>query len=168
MADTLAPSLALLLESAFAVAMLVAAGFDIAWRRLPNWLTAAVALAFLPWAWAVGASGIGFAIALGLGAVVLAIGYGLFAAGIIGGGDAKMAAAIALWIGLSPTFIFDILRFFLIMSLAGGVLAVLVLIGQAAAKDRLRRPLPYGVAIAIAALDYWSRHGQAACLLTAC
>ena len=31
--------------------------------------------------------------------IVLAIGFGCFAMGWIGGGDAKLAAAIALWFG---------------------------------------------------------------------
>ena len=158
MAADWGPGLALALEAAFALAMLVAAGCDIAWRRIPNWLTAAVAIAYLPWAWAMGVSWLVLAVTLGVGLVVLGIGFGLFAAGMIGGSDAKMAAAVALWIGLT----FDLLRFFLVMSLAGGVLAVLVLIGQAARKDRPRRPLPYGVAIAVGALDFWLRHGRAA------
>jgi prepilin peptidase CpaA len=156
--------LILALDAAFALAMLVAAGCDIAWRRLPNWLTAAVALGFLPWAWAAGFSWTGIGIALGVGVVVLGIGFGLFAAGIIGGGDAKFAAAIALWIGLS----LELLRFFLVMSLAGGVLAVIVLAKQAATKSPAARPLPYGVAIAVAALDYWIRHSRLACAFGGC
>ena len=156
--------LALALELAFAAAMLVAAGCDIAWRRLPNWLTAGVAIAYLPWAWAVGFGWIGIAVAAAVGAVVLGVGFGLFAAGVIGGGDAKLAAAVALWIGLS----FELIRFFLVMSLAGGILAVIVLAGRAFAQGRPQRPLPYGVAIAAAALDFWMRHSHAVCWATAC
>ena len=156
--------LALGLELAFAVAMLVAAACDIAWRRLPNWLTAGVAVAYLPWAWAVGIGWGGVAVALAVGAVVLGLGFGLFAAGVIGGGDAKLAAAVALWVGLS----FELIRFFLVMSLAGGVLAVIILAARAFARGRPQRPLPYGVAIAAAALDFWIRHSHVVCWATAC
>jgi len=162
------PGLALGLELAFAAAMLIAAGCDIAWRRLPNWLTAGVALGYLPWAWAVGIGWTGIAVAVAVGAVVLGVGFGLFAAGVIGGGDAKLAAAVALWIGLSPGFIFELIRFFLVMSLAGGILAVIVLAGRALAPGRPQRPLPYGVAIAAAALDFWLRHSHAVCWATGC
>jgi prepilin peptidase CpaA len=164
MAETWASALAFTLEWGFAAAMLAASGFDIAWRRLPNWLTAAVALGYLPWAWAIGTNWLEFAVALAVGAVVMAIGFGLFAGGIIGGGDAKMAAAVALWIGLK----FELLQFFLVMSLAGGGLALIALAIQAGRGERLKRPLPYGVAIAIAALDYWFRHSRAACVLHSC
>jgi prepilin peptidase CpaA len=157
-------ALILTLEYAFAAAMLVSAVLDLRSRRLPNWLNLAVALGFLPWAWASGLAWDEAAVHLAVGAVVLGVGFGLFAFGVIGGGDAKLGAAVALWIGLS----FDLLRFFLIMALAGGVLAVLALGWQAATHRRLIRALPYGVAIGGAGLDYWLRHSQAACLLSGC
>src|SRR5581483_2281125 len=152
------------LEWGFALAMLVSAALDIRARRLPNLLNLAVALGFLPWAWAMtlGWDQVGIHVAVGI--AVLGIGFALFAAGVIGGGDAKLGAAVALWIGLS----FDLLRFFVVMSLAGGVLAVLALIWQAKTRQRLARALPYGVAIAAAGLDYWHRHSLAACLLLGC
>jgi prepilin peptidase CpaA len=157
-------ALILTLEYAFAAAMLVSAVLDLRSRRLPNWLNLAVALGFLPWAWASGLAWDALAIHLAVGAVVLGVGFGLFAGHVIGGGDAKLGAAVALWIGLS----FDLLRFFLIMALAGGVLAVLALGWQAATRRRLTRALPYGVAIGAAGLDYWFHHSQAACFLSGC
>lgn len=153
-----------LLEWGFAAAMLVSAVLDIRSRRLPNWLNLAVALGFLPWAWASGLAWDQWAIHAVVGIAVLGIGFALFAAGVIGGGDAKLGAAVALWIGLS----FDLLRFFIVMSFAGGILAVIALIWQARTHRRLARALPYGVAIGAAGLDYWFRHSQAACLLSGC
>ncbi len=156
--------LILCLEFGFAAAMLASAVLDLRSRRLPNWLNLAVALGFLPWAWASGLSWGDFAIHFAVGVAVLGIGFGLYAVGVIGGGDAKMGAAVGLWIGLS----LELLRFFLLMALAGGVLAVIALIWQAARKRRLTDALPYGVAIGLAGLDFWVRHSQAACLLSAC
>jgi prepilin peptidase CpaA len=156
--------LILILELGFAAAMLVSAALDIRSRRLPNSLNLALALGFLPWAWAAGLGWGGLAIHLAVGAAVLAVGFGLFSFGVIGGGDAKLGAATALWIGLS----FDLLRFFLIMALAGGVLAAIALGWQSATKRQITRALPYGVAIGAAGLEYWLRHSQTGCWLSGC
>jgi prepilin peptidase CpaA len=157
-------TLILALECGFAAAMLVSAVLDIRARTLPNWLNLAVALGYLPWAWAMGSSWSEIAIHIAVGAVVLGVGFALFTTGVIGGGDAKMGAAVALWIGLS----FDLLRFFLIMALAGGVLAVIALAWQARTHRKVTRALPYGVAIGFGGLDFWFHHSQAACVLSGC
>jgi prepilin peptidase CpaA len=75
-----------------------------------------------------------------------------FRIGMMGGGDVKMIAAIALWLPLP-----SLVRMMLIMSIAGGAFTLLMLVDH-----RLRRAggpeearaieVPYGVAIAIAAL----------------
>src|ERR1700686_3595040 len=55
----------------------------------------------------------------GAGAVVLVVSFGFFARGWIGGGDAKLAAATALWLG------FDYLLAYLVYaSLFGGALTL--------------------------------------------
>ena len=91
---------------------------------------------------------------------MLAAGFTLFAFGWIGGGDAKFAAAIVLWIG------FDYLvDFALLSAVAGGVLTVAILgmrslplpafaLGWpwlAHLHDR-KTGIPYGIALAAAAL----------------
>lgn len=96
-----------------------------------------------------------------LGAVtVLAITFSLFAFGIIGGGDAKLAAVIALWLGWAHLFEFAIFT-----ALFGGALSVVLLgfrslpipifaINQpwlARLHDR-KEGVPYGIALAAAAL----------------
>ncbi|MGE5536977.1 MAG: prepilin peptidase [Gemmatimonas sp.] len=101
-------------------------------------------------------------LALALAGLVLIAGFALFALQLIGGGDAKLAAAVALWAGID-----HILAFLIIASVAGGVLASGVLIWRAAFPQlegaagqgfavRLRRglkaPVPFGVAIAVAGL----------------
>lgn len=97
---------------------------------------------------------------LGAGAVVLVIAFGCFAMGWIGGGDAKLAAATALWFG------FDHLMPYLVYaSLIGGVLTLLILQFRQFPLPRQflsqswllrlhdkRTGVPYGIALAIGAL----------------
>jgi len=99
--------------------------------------------------------------------IVLAIGFGCFAMGWIGGGDAKLAAAIALWFG------FDYLLEFLVWaSLFGGVLTVLLIqfrmlplpmfMARQAWIARLHEKsagVPYGIALAAAALFVYPQTG---------
>jgi prepilin peptidase CpaA len=66
-----------------------------------------------------------------------------FYAGMMGGGDVKLAAARALW--FSP---FTTLRFLVLTSLAGGVLTLAVVAWHRARKREGRPEVPYGVAIA--------------------
>jgi len=169
-------NIALALEFGFLLAMIVASVRDIAAWSLPNWLTISVALGYFAWAWASGASWSAVGLALAAGALVLAAGYLLFTIHLWGAGDGKMAAAVALWIGLG--FNFELFRFFLVVSLAGGVLAVAALAihfatgqpqlppddeaGRAAARrNPLKAKARYGAAIAIGGLDFWLWHSQA-------
>ena len=149
--------LSLLALPALAIA---AALSDLTSYTLPNKLTAAVALAFVP---AAALSGVGLSV-LGwsvlIGAVALFAGMAMFALGWIGGGDAKLFAACALWMGVS-----GLGPFLSWTAASGGALAVSLLVlrrqpalaslpGPTWAK-RLIRPgenVPYGVAIAVGAL----------------
>lgn len=176
----MAVNLAVVLELAFLLAMVVAAVRDLAAWSLPNWLSLGVALGYFAWAWAagVGWAAVGWAVAAGV--LVLGAGYALFELRLWGAGDGKMAAAVALWIGLN----LELFRFFLVVSLAGGVLAVIALAihavtgkpqlppgdpGAAAAqRNPLKAKARYGAAIAIGGLDFWLRHSQAICLFSAC
>jgi prepilin peptidase CpaA len=97
---------------------------------------------------------------IGAATAVLAVAFTCFACGWIGGGDAKLAAATALWLGFSH--LFDYLVY---ASLLGGALTLLIvqfrnlpmprlLIGREWA-ERLHRQgggVPYGIALAVAAL----------------
>jgi prepilin peptidase CpaA len=93
---------------------------------------------------------------LAAGAAVLAVGTLLFARGLVGGGDVKLAAVAALWAG--PTLFSD---FALVTGLAGIVLALVMLTPlrkhMPAAPDGdptqgLRQPMPFGVALAAGGL----------------
>ena len=97
---------------------------------------------------------------LAVGALVFASGLVMFARGLMGGGDVKFISAVALWAG--PGLI---LPFLMIMGLAGGVLAISVLLYQSAGRLRVEGPwclidamrahdlpkIPYGIAIAAGA-----------------
>jgi prepilin peptidase CpaA len=97
---------------------------------------------------------------VGAGAAVLAVAFACFAFGWIGGGDAKIAAAAALWFGFA-----HLLDYLVYASLLGGALTLALLqfrqwplpyslAGQAwllklHAKET---GIPYGIALAIGAL----------------
>ena len=73
--------------------------------------------------------------------LVLALCAALFAARMLGGGDAKLLAALALWV--PPAAFAELL---LVMALAGGLLAGAMLV------TRRRVSVPYGIAIAAGGL----------------
>jgi prepilin peptidase CpaA len=150
-----------LVLGAFAALVIAAALKDLSSFTIPNWISAALTLAFAPAALLLGLSlgAIGYHVAVGVGALVLAA--TMFALGWIGGGDAKLMAAAALWVGLGGAA-----PFLLYTALAGGALALsLVALRSAWIRPlaeagptwarRLATPgeaAPYGVAIAIGAL----------------
>lgn len=93
-------------------------------------------------------------------ACVLAITFGMFAAGWMGGGDAKLAAATALWFGFG-----GLMDYALISAVAGGALTLTLLrvrnhpLPAFAANWEWSRRLhdtktgiPYGLALAFGAL----------------
>ncbi|HEY4403489.1 MAG TPA: prepilin peptidase [Xanthobacteraceae bacterium] len=96
----------------------------------------------------------------GAGALVLVVSFGFFTRGWIGGGDAKLAAATAMWFGFGY-----LMNYLIYASLLGGALTLLLiefrlvplpglLAGQFWAQ-RLHRQdgeIPYGIALAGAAL----------------
>ncbi len=156
-----------LVLSLFAALVIVAALKDLASFTIPNWISAALALAFIPAALAVHVHlpEIGWSLAVGAGVLVAAA--GMFAMGWVGGGDAKLMTAAALWLGLN-----GIAPFALYTGLAGGALALALLAlrsdwlrpfveGGPAWARRLATPgeaAPYGVAISIGALAAFAAH----------
>ena len=139
----------------FAGLLLAAAACDVARMKIPNALSAALAAAFVPLAFALRLPVQDIGLHLLFGASILLIGYLLFQIKVLGGGDAKLIAAAAVWTG-APAFLY----FFAFTAVAGGVLALgfIALRLQFAPANalpafvnRLLTPgggLPYGVAIA--------------------
>jgi prepilin peptidase CpaA len=99
------------------------------------WLSIALA----PWP--------GIAIQLAAGIGVFAILAGAFYAGMMGGGDVKLAAALALWFPPGVT-----VKFLVLMSIAGGVLTIGLLVWHRARRREGRPQIPYGIAIAFGGL----------------
>ena len=131
-----------------AAILIVAAAIDVRTFTISNRLNLTVAL-LAPVYWLSIALPIwpGVGIQLATGAGVFALLAGAFYAGMMGGGDVKLAAALALWFSPSST-----LKFLVLMSLAGGVLT-LVVMALHRVKQREGRPeIPYGVAIAFGGL----------------
>jgi prepilin peptidase CpaA len=132
---------------ALAAILVVAAAIDVRTFTISNRLNLTVALLAplywlsisLPW------GGVGIQLAAGAGVfVVLAA---AFYAGMMGGGDVKLAAALALWFSPIST-----IKFLVLMSLAGGVLTLGVLAWHRAKHREGRPEIPYGVAIAFGGL----------------
>lgn len=151
---------ALVLAAALPVLVVFAAVKDVASFTIPNWLSIAVAVAFYPAALAAGLSLGAIVVATAVGAAMLLIGMALFYAGWMGGGDAKLAAGCAVWMGWPA-----VLPFLLATALAGGVLAlILMTMRSKLLRPRLQRgpawvgqlvevgDAPYAVAIAVGAL----------------
>lgn len=148
----------------FAGAMVHVIVTDLRTRLIRNWLVGSLVAAYLPLALAAGLPSGLVATALGAALLVFAAGFGCFAAGWIGGGDAKLAPACVLWLGPEQA-----LPFLALTSLLGGCMAVALVVVLALRRSRPipapgtalagadapaqpRPSLPYGPALAIAGL----------------
>lgn len=134
--------------------------YDLTTMKIPNWISIALVVAFLPVALVVGLPLQDMAIALGVGFAALVVGITLFAFRILGGGDAKIMAASIVWLGVS-----GLVPFVLATAVAGGALSVLLLMARKWVQmlpvklppwlQNLMQPkgdIPYGVAIAVGAV----------------
>ena len=151
----------------FPALMAFAASSDLFTMTISNRLSLALAGGFVLLTFASGMSLAAVGMHVGAAALVLAVAFVFFTRGWIGGGDAKLAAATALWFG------FDYLLDYLIYaSLFGGVLTLLLLqfrrwplpiqLEQQAWIQRLHDRaggVPYGIALAAAALTVYPQTG---------
>ena len=127
-----------------AAMLIVAATGDLRTRTIPNWLNGAIALGAIPFWIAVGLSvWPDMAIQIGVAVAVFALFAIAFHMGAMGGGDVKMVAALSLWLPLGA-----VIKLLVIMSIAGGVLTVAMLVRHRLAKSGKELEVPYGVAIA--------------------
>jgi Flp pilus assembly protein protease CpaA len=113
--------------------LLAVAGWDIARRRIPNWLNAALTISGLA---AQGVFHGGWAALSAGGAAIstLVILWWPWSRGRLGGGDVKAMIASATWLGLAL-----LPELFLWAAVAGGVAAVLCLLASSAQVRRQMR-----------------------------
>jgi prepilin peptidase CpaA len=137
-----------------------AACSDLVSMTISNRISLALAAGFLAFAMVAGLTLTQVAWHMAAGMTVLTVGIGLFAMGWVGGGDVKLASAVALWFG------FGLLMDFLLVSAVFGAALTIVLLyfrsGLVPAfalgwqwVGRLhhhRTGVPYGIALAAAAL----------------
>ena len=90
---------------------------------------------------------------LGVALGVFIVLAGLFAAGMMGGGDVKLLTALALWI--EPMAFMQLL---VIMAIAGGVLTIVMGAWHFLQNTKDRLAIPYGVAIAFGGLWVLASH----------
>jgi prepilin peptidase CpaA len=144
----------------FPLAMIYAGAMDLFTLKIRNKLVLAIAGAWLLLAPLAGFSLVELGWSVGGAALAFACMLGLFALGWIGGGDAKLAAAAALWFQPQET-----LLFFIYTALLGGVLTLIILqlrarmlpvtLGRVPWIAQLhdsKTGVPYGAAMAPAAL----------------
>ncbi len=144
----------------FPAIMAFAASSDLLTMTISNRVSLVLMAGFFALALMSGMDGSEILMHVGAAAAVLVVAFGFFICGWIGGGDAKLAAATALWLG------FDYLLPYLVYaSLFGGALTLALiqfrlaplpalLAGQEWAQRLHRKDggVPYGIALAAAAL----------------
>jgi prepilin peptidase CpaA len=131
-----------------AILLVIAAVIDVRTFTISNRLNLTVAL-LAPVYWL--SIGLplwpGVALHLAVAAAVFFVLALAFWIGMMGGGDVKLAAAVALWFSPQATLLFLVL-----MSLVGGVLTLIVVLFHRVRKKEGRPEIPYGVAISLGAL----------------
>ena len=144
----------------FPALMAFAACSDLLTMTISNRVSLALVAGFFILAFVIGMNPTLIMSHLGAAAAVLVVAFVFFAQGWIGGGDAKLAAATALWLGFE-----HLMPYLLYASILGGLLTIVLvnvrtwplpslLSGQSWA-ERLHRQdsgVPYGIALAVAAL----------------
>jgi prepilin peptidase CpaA len=144
----------------FPLAMIVAALRDLTSYTIPNRISLALLAAFVPVALLAGMSLPALGLSVLVGGAMLGVAVGMFALRWIGGGDAKVLAVSALWLGWPAVMPFAVWT-----ALAGGGLAVILMCGRRLSQPivargppwvgRLLTPggdVPYGLAICVGAL----------------
>jgi prepilin peptidase CpaA len=150
----------LLVLGLFPGAMAFAAASDLLTMKISNRLSLGLAVAFFPVSFLIGMPLVDIGYHVAASALVLAVCFSFFAMGWIGGGDAKLAAATALWLG----FAYLTQYLFLAAILGGALTLVLLMLRRYPLPlslvgtrwiERLHAPgtgVPYGIALAASAL----------------
>lgn len=143
----------------FPLCLAVAACSDFLTMLIPNRVSAILLASFFIVAPLAGLGLTEIATHLAAGAIVFSVCFALFAFNVMGGGDAKLLTASAVWFGLT----FSLFEFLIYVSFLGGVLTLAILSLRAHTNSILAsglpvpdslvtaKKVPYGIAIGIAA-----------------
>jgi prepilin peptidase CpaA len=156
----------------FPTLMIFAAFSDLFTMTIPNRVSLILIVvyfalaAYLPLPWHT------VAMHVSCGIAVLVLTFVLFQFGWVGGGDAKLASATALWLGWE-----NLLEYGIVASIVGGVLTVVILlirfcdlpsrllsIGFIAMLAEKTNGVPYGIALAVAGLMIYPQTSVWSCL----
>ena len=148
--------IAYLTLSIFPAALIVAALNDVYEFKIPNWISILLIIAYPVAGVVVGASMATLVEGFLIGAGALTLGFALFAGRVVGGGDAKLLAATAPWLGAGALGSFLFLTAITGLGLAIAIMMfrrmpILPVYSHAPwliALHQRKKDLPYGVAIA--------------------
>jgi prepilin peptidase CpaA len=145
----------LILAASFSGLVVSAAVFDFRTYTIPNWISAALVALFAAAAMSVPLP-VPIVHHVLTALAVLAIAFVLYCGRLMGGGDVKLWAAVALWLG--PDLI---VSHVVIVGILGGLLGAVLLahrtITGTPRTTALRSAVPYGIPIAAGALWLASR-----------
>ncbi len=144
----------------FPAAMALSASMDLLTFTIPNRLCLALAVGYLILAVMLGVPAVDILLNISCGLAILVMTFVMFNFGVIGGGDAKLAAATAAWLGWTA-----VLDYGLAAAIFGGILTLILLgarrtplpaaLGRIDWLARLHNAnagVPYGIALAAAGL----------------
>jgi prepilin peptidase CpaA len=143
----------------FPLCMAMAACSDLLTMTIPNRLSVLLIASFLAIAPFAGLSFHDIVMHIGAGAAVFAVCFTLFAFGVMGGGDAKILTASAIWFGLNES----LYTYLIWVSIFGGLLSIVILLMRSQHNLILaygipipetmlhKKKVPYGIAIGAAA-----------------
>ena len=144
----------------FPTLMALSASMDLLTFTIPNRICVALGLGYVVFAALLGVPAVGILLNISCALAILGITFVMFNFGLIGGGDAKLAAATAAWLGWAA-----ILNYGLAASIFGGILTLILLgvrrvplpaaLARVAWVARLHNAgagVPYGIALAAAGL----------------
>jgi len=141
----------------FPLCMSIAAISDLLTMTIPNRVSLALAVSFLVLAPIFGLSFTEIAMHLAGASAVFFVCFALFALNVMGGGDAKLLAAAALWFGFDSSLVV----FLIYVAFIGGAVTFLIVLFRSQSSTIMAiglplpnslitaKKIPYGIAIAI-------------------
>lgn len=145
----------------FPLCLAFAALADTLTMTIPNRVSLVLLIAFVVIAPMTGMDLANYGLHFAAGLIVFVVCFGLFAIGVMGGGDAKLLSATAVWFGLNM----QLMSFLTHVAVIGGVLTLAILMLRSdriafvtwriPGMDHILKPkggIPYGIAIGLAGL----------------